>query len=133
MSETSFDTSGLDRLAADIGAAALGVAPLLEKALGMTSKRVKDDWNGKLYSDGHARLTGRSISYDVTVSGPTISAEIGAKRGEGRQAGIVRLLENGSVHNAPHGFGSAALGENEADFEARLAFAVWAGQERHGL
>lgn len=133
MSETSFDTSGLDRLAADIGAAALGVAPLLEKALGMTSKRVKDDWNGKLYSDGHARLTGRSISYDVTVSGPTISAEIGAKRGEGRQAGIVRLLENGSVHNAPHGYGRAALAANADDFVKGVFLAVDGLLKGHGL
>lgn len=166
---TDFDFSQLTRLAADLGhLAEEGTAENVRTAVEQSARRVKDRWNGKLYREGHAKLTGRSISYDVgagaelrlfatdagdTVQAGEIVAEIGPKRlgsgairaraqakfdgeqapGGGRQAGIVRLLENGSAHNAPHGYGSASLQEEEADFAAGIAFAVAAREREVGF
>lgn len=142
------NTSQLTELARDLGA--LGSpqhAENLLPAMAATAAAVKASWNEKLYRDGHARRTGTSISYDVGVAhdfalfaltadgvtASTLIAEIGPRTGSGKQAGIVRLLENGSIHNAPRGFGAAAIHEHEGDFEAALAFAEAAAAGRFGL
>lgn len=144
---TDFDFSDLTRLTADLGKVGPGVVPNVEKALERTARNVKDAWNDKLYTEGHAKLTGRSISYDVGVArsfhlfaldeggydAAALVAEVGAKTGSGRQAGIVRLLENGSVHNAPHGYGSGALAENESDFERGIDAALRDAERAAGL
>lgn len=143
------DYTELSELARDLGnLSSPQVVEAVEKAVGHSALGVKNAWNASLYTEGHARLTGRSISYDVgtgqgmrlfaidpgDTAGPgTIVAEIGPKGGQGKQAGVVRLLENGSVHNAPHGYGSAAIQENEADFEETIAFAIWAAEREAGL
>lgn len=145
----AIDARELTTLARDLGMLSGPlVVEAVTKATEQSAGRVKTSWNGKLYRDGHADRTGRSITYDVgtahqfqlwqtdALHGPdaaTIVAEIGPKRGSGKQAGIVRLLENGSVHNAPHGYGAGALAENEADFDASLDFAVWAAEREVGL
>lgn len=146
---TDFDFSQITKLAADLGTlSGPAVVEAATKAVDQTAGRVQDAWNGKLYREGNAKLTGRSISYDVgiarqfhlfqtdAVSGAdaaTIVAEIGPKRGSGKQAGIVRLLENGSAHNVPHGYGAGALQEHEADYEAALGVAVLAAEKGAGL
>jgi hypothetical protein len=145
----TFEHTSITRLALDLGMLSSPlVVEAVTKAVEHSAAGVKKAWNGKLYRDGHADRTGRSITFDVGVarqfslfqtdafSGPdeaAIVAEIGPKRGSGKQAGIVRLLENGSVHNAPHGYGAAALQENEADYEARIGFAIWAAEKAAGL
>lgn len=148
MTDAPMDYSQLSQLVSDLGS--LGspeFARNLEPAVGSTAGLVKSTWNGKLYTEGHADRTGRSISYDVgvahefalfaldegDVTSSTILAEIGPKTGSGKQAGIVRLLENGSVHNAPHGYGAASLHEHEGDFETAIAFAEAAAAGRFGL
>lgn len=149
MSSASSDVTDLSVLARDLGA--LGspqYAENLMPAMRGTAGLVKNTWNGKLYGGGSAAsLTGRSISYDVGVAhdfdlfatdvgdvkSSTLIAEIGPRRGSGKQAGVVRLLENGSIHNAPHGYGAAALAEHEGDFESALAFAEAAAAGRYNL
>jgi hypothetical protein len=161
--------SDLASLARDLGElASPQFAENLMPAMAATAGLVKNTWNGKLYTEGHASRTGRSISYDVGVAhdfdlfalddggvkSSTLIAEIGPRRtggtrlraklearsngaaepsGGGRQAGIVRLLENGSIHNSPHGYGAASLHEHEADFETAIAFAEAAAAGRFGL
>jgi hypothetical protein len=142
------DVSQLTTLARDLGE--LGSPQFAENlmpAMAATAGLVKSTWNGKLYTEGAASRTGRSISYDVGVAhdfdlfaldadgvkSSTLIAEIGPKTGSGKQAGIVRLLENGSVHNAPHGYGAAAIHEHESDFEAAIAFAEAAAAGRWNL
>ena len=142
------DISQLHRLALHLNALASPQAvENVEKATGQTARRVKDTWNDKLYREGHASRTGRAISYDVGVAhdfslfattaegvkSSSIVAEIGPRSGSGKQAGLVRLIENGSVNNSPQGLGAAALDEHAADFEAAVAFAEWAAAREHGL
>jgi hypothetical protein len=116
MADADFDTSGLDRLAADLSKVPGATDKTVPVALERTARRVKDDWNESLYRDGHANRTGRSITYDLLLARHEFSAEIGAVRGSGKQAYITRLLEYGSAHNAPHGGGSGALDKNTDDF-----------------
>jgi hypothetical protein len=142
------DVSQLTELARDLGE--LGSPQFAENlmpAMSATAGLVKGTWNAKLYTEGHADKTGRSITYDVGVGhqfdlfaltadgvkSSTLIAEIGPKTGSGKQAGIVRLLENGSIHNAPHGYGAAAIHEHEGDFEDALAFAEAAAAGRWNL
>ena len=128
-----FDLSDLTRLAAAISEVPAAATKNLRQATEVTSRKVKDAWNGKLYSEGHAARTGRAITYDITVSRDSVEGEIGAVRGSGRQAGIVRLLENGSVHNGAHGYGAGALHENESDFEHGIETAIDDAMNRAGL
>lgn len=141
--------TGLSELARDLGRlSSPQVVEAVQAAVTVSAHRVKDAWNGRLYRDGHASRTGRSISYDVGVArdfslwqtdalqGPdsaTIVAEVGPKRGAGKQAGVVRLLENGSATNAPHGYGTASLQENEADFDHGLDLALRTVERGAGL
>lgn len=150
----SFEYREFTELARDLGK--VGSPELrrnVERVVEHSAGSVKDRWNGKLYSEGHAKLTGRSISYDVGTAfdlgigtslqdqldagsgAAAIVAEIGPRKGNHRQAGVVVLLENGAPAQnlAPHGYGAASLAEEEADFEARLAFAEWAAAKEAGL
>jgi hypothetical protein len=128
-----FDLSGLDKLTADLLMAGVTVVPFVNKAIQVTSRNVKDDWNKNLYRAGHAKRTGYSITYDVTLRAGEVSSEIGAVRGSGRQAYITRLLEFGSAHNAPHGAGAGALQKNQDDFVKGIDIAVSDALKVHGL
>lgn len=132
-----YNFAELGALAADIGTAIPGGKKNFQQALTVTARHVKDDWNSKLYNDGHADRTGKAITYDVGsfegFGGSTIEAEVGAVRGSGRQAGVVRLLENGSIHNGAHGYGAAALHENEGDFEHGIQTAIDDALKQVGL
>lgn len=133
-----YDLSQLTELSADIGTAIPGGKGFFRQALEVTARHVKDDWNTSLSAvGGHAKRTARAISYDVTdfqgFGGSTIEAEIGAIRGSGRQAGVVRLLENGSVKNPARGYGAAALHANEDDFERGVEQAVDDAMKKAGL
>jgi hypothetical protein len=90
------DSSEIQRLVADLSRAAAvpGVFRAARKAVERSARRVKDGWNGKLYTEGHAKLTGRAISYTMSPASQSgISAEVGAVLHSGKQAGLVQLLE----------------------------------------
>lgn len=130
-----FDFSDLHKLSADFGTSATASPTLLRAAVQVTSQHVKDAWNQKLAAGAgpHTPRVGRAITYDTEIKSGEISSEIGAVRGSGRQAGIVRLLENGSVHNGGRGYGAAALHENENDFETGIQKATDAALKAAGL
>lgn len=131
------DATELDRLATDLGAQPKEIGKFIPKALAVSARNVKDTWNGKLYNEGSAKLTGHSVTYelkDFAGFGATVfEAEIGPVRGSGVQAGIDLLLEYGSIHNPPHGAGAAALEATAPDFEKGIDLAVDAALKAHGL
>jgi hypothetical protein len=148
----SLEHSQFTELARDLGRiSSPQVRRNVEKAAEVSARNVKDGWNGKLYNEGHAKLTGRSISYDVGTAfdlglgtsmqdaveagsgAAAVIAEIGPRRGSGKQAGVVLLLENGSVHNPPHGYGAAALAEEETGFEQGIDLALQSVEREAGL
>lgn len=123
MSDFSVDNSDFVQLVADLGKIPAVAHENVRTAVEQTAKAVQTGWNEQLYNDGHAFQTRGAISYDLIEGFAGVGAEIGPRRGY-RQAGIVLLLENGSVHNPPHGGGAGALEAQEDDFGARLAFAI---------
>mgnify|MGYP001002775949 CR=1 FL=1 len=97
----SFDTSGVDRLAADFGRAAGAVVPLARKALEVTSRYVKDDAvkSAKSANPSHARAYAPLIDYEFTGA---LRSEIGPRpQGQGKLGGI---LEDGG--SPKHGVGN---------------------------
>lgn len=133
MSGITVDTSDLTRLAASFKAVPEVAIPFVNKAMQVNARKIKDSWNRKLFRDGHAKRTGYSITYDITVRRGDVEAQIGAVTGSGRQAYITRLLEYGSVNNGPHGYGSAALDENTGDLESGLQRALADAERAAGL
>jgi hypothetical protein len=120
------------RLAHDLGSAAQlpVVGSYVAAAVERTALEVKDGWNEKLYTDGHAKHTGRAITYDMVGAG--LSAEIGAKRGSGS-----RRASSGSSRTAPSTtlprVRRRRLAEREANFESRVESAAVLSLRRAGL
>lgn len=139
------DTSQLDQLSADLGAAPVNAGPALYKALVVTSAKIKKEWQDKLGGTPNVPFGSKTITYDVSASvtgplgvllrtfgveaastfGNVISSEIGAEDGR-EQAPIVAVLEYGSPVNnlPPHGYGTAALADDADDFENGLLLAI---------
>lgn len=146
----SFEHGDLRSLARDLDRLERPTRAGAKTALERTARSVKDAWNEKLPSEGHAKLTSKAITYDIhegnisfgvaaldegDVKGSTLTAEIGAVTGSGKQAGVVRILENGAPGRgtAPRGYGASSLHENEADFEHGLDEAVRLAERSVGL
>lgn len=139
-----FDTSQLDQLSADLGNAPKNAGPNIYKAFTVTSARIKTDWQRKLTGMPHVPLGRATITYDIesSVKGPLgsvlsalgiehlsggnqIVSDIGAEDGR-PQATIVAVEEYGSPINnlPPHGYGTAALQDNQDDFSNGLLLAI---------
>lgn len=122
-----FDFSELNQLSADLGEAPVKMIPLVRKAVEITARNIKDDWQeGAAKSSGqHARLFPKSIDYDMglEVDG-AITAEIGPNRG--RVQGSLGILEDapGGVMSRPQNAGRKAAKKNEQDFMDGLAKAA---------
>jgi len=133
----SFDFSALDALSAGLGDIPQATGKAVRTAIERTARSVKDEWNKNLYKDGHAKFTGRAITYDIegsaAATGSNLTAEIGAVKGSGRQAGVVVLLEFGSINNPPHGAGHGALQTNQADFVKGMEAAAVDSLKEAGL
>lgn len=141
--------SDLTRLAADLSAAPREAWPFVAKALEVTARNIKDDWNENLggsRNPGSAfRHIGRSVDYDVHVLGASaavsallgsggtgIEAEVGPNlaRAQGSFAG---WFEEGQANIPALHPGEKAMRDNEADFERGLVRAVEDGLRKAGL
>lgn len=127
----TFDYSEILKLAADLGEAPVKAGIKIRQAVEITARKVKDDWAQKLEGTPDVPHASRTITYDIDVvsnraGGPSsIDAEIGSEDGR-LQAPIVTVLEFGapSKNLPPHGYGAAALKENDDDFELGLSLAI---------
>jgi hypothetical protein len=113
----------------------------VQKAVGHRARR-QERVEREALPEGHAERTGRSISYDVGVARDFDLFQTDVLQGATRRRSSRRSAQAGSReagrrraaarerlgHNAPHGYGAAALHENEADFDAGIAFAIWAAE-----
>lgn len=122
-----FDFSELNKLSADLGEVPSKIIPLVRKAVEVTARNVKEDWqSGAAKASGsHARLFPKSIDYDLGLeTDGGISAEIGPNRG--RVQGSLGILEDapGGVRSKPQNAGRKAAKKNEQDFITGLAKAT---------
>jgi hypothetical protein len=133
------DTTELARLAVDLGNYAAAAGPEIVQALEFNSRLVKDAWRGKVQGNDYAPLAPFSIDYErkgfASAAGSDIEFEIGARKGIGKQGGVVLLLEYGAPRKAlgARGFGVAALQENVDDLEQGIAKALDTAARRVNL
>lgn len=139
MAGETFDLSGLDQLSADLGHVEDDVGPKIQKAVIVTSAKIKRSWQRKLSGTPQVPFGPLTITYDVganvgdfhiTEDGQGaganhVESQIGAEDGR-KQAPIIAVLEYGSPVNnlPPHGYGTEALEENQQDFMNGLLLAI---------
>ena len=95
----SFDTSGLDRLAADFSTAAAKVVPALVPVAHRAGANMKKDMQRE--ASGHRNLASlpRFVSYDVDTTATSVAVDVGfRKEGAGNLANIAAF---GTSRNAP--------------------------------
>src|SRR6266403_5384154 len=110
--------TGLDGLSDDLRKAVEDAIPDAKKIVGKGSLNIKKEAQRiiRAYSKrGYLPHYPRAISYEVKSSGTIVSSEIGPKS-EKLQGGLGRLIENGSVNNAPIPHLSPALDLEENTF-----------------
>jgi hypothetical protein len=124
------DTSEIDRLVADLRDYPDVAAKEVDQALEVNARNIKDSWKGKIEGNEHAPLAPLSIDYErtavATFAGSGVEYEIGARKGIGKQGGVVLLLEYGAPKKrlGARGFGLASLSENVADLESGMGKAL---------
>ena len=112
-----------DKLARDLTAVGPVVNRNAKKALEVTARHVKDDWQEGAQATGLEGYA-RSVDYDIRFPGGAIEAEIGPNLG--KRQGMFGLVEDatGDVRSAPQHAGRDALEANEDDFERGLDIAI---------
>lgn len=140
----------MNRLCADLEASPRETWPFVARALGRTAERIKDRWAenlGGVSNPGSAfKHVGRSIDYDLGVSGVSLAQEALGIRGGGRgleaeigpnlakpQGTFAGWFEEGQANIPALHPGQEALRANEADFEAGIAAAIDDGLRKAGL
>lgn len=121
----SIDASELSKLAVDLGNAADLDSGNVLKLLQVAGTNVKKGWAQRLEGSAYASGAPSSVSYDM--HGTTgarlgaLSVEIGPElKGQGPIAGLIEMGSPGR-NLAPHGFGLAALADEQDDFEQGVA------------
>jgi hypothetical protein len=110
--------TGLKELSEDLQKAVKEAIPGAKKIAGKGAMNVKKEAQRIIRERsrrGYLPHYPKAISYDVDASGSLVTAEIGPKT-ERLQGGLGKLLENGSIHNAPIPHLSPALDLEEHVF-----------------
>lgn len=132
---SDLDFTDIDDLMRDLGEVPENAGKFIRKAGEVTGRNVKDAWRDKLKGSEGLPGAARSIRYNILDSqgdaGSTMTVEV--KPGLGKQGALVWVPEFGSLSTAPRGYGRAALGENEDDFERGLAKALEDAEREAGL
>ena len=137
MSDMSFDFTEMDRLTADLGEAPKDIGKNTVKAVEVAAGNVKEGWRDRVKGSSHASRGAASISYELqgkVGDQSEISAEIGPTLSSA-QGPIVGLIEMGAPKQnlAPHGYGLAALKDEQGDFENGLQKAIDDSLKQAGL
>jgi hypothetical protein len=120
---TDVDFSELMKLAADLGAVPKEVAPKVEKAVQITSLKIKRDWSSEASRSGLVGYAA-SVDFDITESRGGVESEIGPNLGKNQ--GSFGFVEEGGggVRSSPQHAGRSASRKNEQDFIDGLEKAV---------
>lgn len=131
------DFSDVVKLAASFVDLEVDIGENVRKAVIVTARHVKDDWQEPLKGSPTIPRGPYAISYDIAggnaVRGSEITAEIGPVVGVGGVGGLIGMLEYGTPSTGPRGFGAAALEKNQADFQKGLEIAVDQAMKKEGL
>lgn len=113
------ETFGFDKFEADLGRAVAQAQGEVRKVVAKGSNNIKTDWRRRWTGLDRLPHLPRSIGYDVTVKGSTITGEIGPEAGK-LQAAIAPVVEYGSINSAPHPGGRPALDAEQPRFVKAL-------------
>lgn len=94
---------GINEFVADLTVATEEVIPALERVVGQGSNNIKKDAQRIIRASsphGYLPHYPRAVTYDVTRQGDSVTGVIGPDA-DLPQGGLARIIENGSVNNAP--------------------------------
>ena len=97
---TDVRVTGLTELAADLRKAADTVVEQAKKVVGQGCNNIKKDAKKTVTGYAHLPHYPRSIDYEVTAAGLTVTGEVGPNHAK-LQGGLGRVIELGTVNNAP--------------------------------
>lgn len=117
------DSSGLAKLARDLGEIPANSTRNLRTALEVNLRHLKDDWSQGAEATGLHDYAA-SIDYDIEVSGVSFKGEVGPNMGK-RQGRFGFVEEGGDkVQSAPQHAGRDALEANEPDLDRGIGIAL---------
>jgi hypothetical protein len=123
--------TGLSELIDDLQQAQATVVEQTKKVVGKGCNNIKKDAKARVTGYAHLPHYPRSINYDVTADGATVTGVVGPDRDK-LQGGLGRVIELGTVNNAPIPHLAPALELEFPAFEryiADLGFDLLAGQK----
>lgn len=112
MADVSIDVSQLRKLAEDIRSHSRQTPSKARAVVAKGALNIKNDWRREWSGLSHLPSLAAAVSYDVTIGGTSIEAEIGVDKGR-PQGPLGNIAEFGSVKNAPHPGGAPALRNEE--------------------
>jgi hypothetical protein len=112
--------TGLSDLLDDLDKAAAEVVEQAKKVVGRGCNNIKKDAKKRVTGYAHLPHYPRSIDYDVTAEGTTVTGEVGPNHAK-LQGGLGRVIELGTRNNAPIPHLSPALDAELPAFERYLA------------
>lgn len=116
-------TYGWKELGNDFGAAAEKVVEEGKKVVGRGCLSIKKDAQRTIRANsprGYLPHYPRSITYEVTARAADITGEVGPDRGK-LQGGLGRIIEFGTIHNAPIPHLIPAVDAETPTFERHVA------------
>jgi hypothetical protein len=117
---TDVRVTGLSELTADLRKAADTAVEQTKKVVGRGCNNIKKDAKKKVTGYAHLPHYPRSIDYEVTADGTTVTGEVGPNSAK-LQGGLGRVIELGTRNNSPIPHLSPALDAEEPALERYLA------------
>jgi hypothetical protein len=117
------DVIGLNVVVADLEAFPARLAVNLEKAVKVTSQKVRDDARNRIKGHKYLPAYPYSITYDTKVTAEGVEGEIGPDKGR-PQGPLGNIIEYGTSKNAPLPHLGPALDANAEDLVAGVEIAV---------
>jgi hypothetical protein len=117
---TDARVTGLSELTADLRKAADTAVEQTKKVVGAGCNNIKKDAKKRVAGYAHLPHYPRSISYEVTADGTTVVGVVGPDRSK-LQGGLGRVIELGTVNNAPIPHLAPALELEFPTFERYIA------------
>lgn len=107
---------------ARVDAAVRGAHDGFQDAVRGTAHSIRADWRAQWAPSRHLPYIGRSVTIDMSLTGPVYTAEIGPQKGIGLQGSVGHLIEdaNGAARNRATHAGNKAGRRGESRLE-RLA------------
>lgn len=120
MSRVDIEVEGLDELIVALTVAADSVIDAVERVVGQGCNNIKKDAAARWRGYPHLPHLPRSVDYDVTREGDTVTGEVGPNKAK-LQGGLGSIIERGTLTSGPIPAMSPAFDAEAPRFENALA------------